>query len=391
MDTVVVLGSGLTAAAAVAALREEGHTGAITLVGDEPLLPYERPQLSKDWLTGSAEFAVVHEAPWFGEQDIRVVTGTAATALDREARTVMLDTGEQLAYDGLLLATGARPRRLDVPGAEHTRHLRTFHDAQRLRAAFGEDRRLVVVGGGWIALEVAAAARQAGTDVTLLARSAPLAASLGEELAAHVVGLHTAHGTDVRVGVELTGVDTNGEHVVEVSTTEGYIDADAVLVAIGVEPNEELAASAGLAVADGVVTDPALRTEDPHVWAAGDVARATHTRFGPLRTQHWDDAMRQGRLAARSMLGIEGSFDWLPYVFTDQHEFSMEYVGRHHPDDRVVIRGDLEEDAFIAYWLGGHDGRTVTAGMNVGIWDVNDTLREMVGTTVDPGALTDLR
>jgi 3-phenylpropionate/trans-cinnamate dioxygenase ferredoxin reductase subunit len=158
-----------------------------------------------------------------------------------------------------------------------------------------------------------------------------------------------------------------------------------------VAPSTTLAEAAGLAVSDGVITDSSLRTSDPHVWAAGDLALGLNTALGPLRVEHWDNAIRQGKLAARAMLGHDVTYDWQPYFFTDQFEFSMEYVGHGSPSDTVEIRGDLDGNECIAYWLGGADGRTVTAGMNVGIWDVNDTLRAMIGTSVNPDELTDLR
>lgn len=387
MERIVVVGAGLAAAHAVETLREEGYWGPLTVVGNEPLLPYERPQLSKDVLQGK-EFQVLHDAAWYAEHEVRVLTHTSAERLDLASRTVVLDDGQSLGYDALLLATGARPRVPSIPGVERAHVLRTWQDEQRLQAAIRPGARLVVVGGGWIGLEVAASARQQGTEVTVLERSdAPLARVLGPRLAEHLLALHRGHGVDVRTGVDVTAITPDG-----VVTSDGEISADAVLLAVGATPRTELAEAAGLSVtADGVVADSRLRTSDPDVWVAGDVALATHTTLGALRVEHWDDAIRQGRAAARSMLGDEVAYDWQPYVFTDQFEFSMEYVGHSSPTDRVELRGDVEQNAFIAYWLGGEDGRTVTAGMNVGIWDVNDTLREMIGTTVDPDQLTDLR
>ena len=382
MDRIVVIGAGLTAANAVETLREEGYAGELTVVGSEPVLPYERPPLSKDVLQG-AEFEVLHDAAWYGERDVRVITGTEVEAIDLAAQTVTLSTGEQLHYDGLLYATGAQPRPLDVPGGERALTLRTHADEQRLRATFTEGGRLVIVGGGWIGMEVAASARQDGMDVTVLARDGlPLAHVLGREIAEHLAELHAGHGVEILPGVETLEITADG-----VRTSQGDIDADVVLAAVGVTPSTALAEAAGLAVTEGVVTDTGFRTTDPHVWAAGDAALVTHTTLGPLRVEHWDNAIRQGKAAACAMLGQDVSYDWQPYFFTDQFEFSMEYVGHSAPDDVVEIRGDLAENAFVAYWLGGEDGRTVTAGMNVGVWDVNDALREMVGTPVDPGQL----
>lgn len=387
MDSIVILGGGLTAANAVETLREEGFDGPVTVVAAEPLLPYERPPLSKDVLQGAAEFEVLHDAHWYAEREVRVLTGTEASGLDLEGRVVGLAGGDELHYDRLLIATGAEPRLPDLPGIDRVRVLRTRADEQLLRSGLTEGTRLAIIGGGWIGLEVAASARQAGVDVTVLVRGeAPLAGVLGPRLAGHLADLHRGHGVEVRTGVQTLAVTGTG-----VATSQGEIGADVVLAATGVRPNTALAEASGLAVTDGIVTDSALRTSDPHVWAAGDVALAVNTVLGPLRVEHWDNAIRQGKLAARSMLGQDVGYDWQPYFFTDQFEFSMEYVGHSSPADTVELRGDVEGNEFIAYWLGGADGRTVTAGMNVGIWDVNDTLRDLIGSSVNPAELTDLR
>lgn len=387
MDRIVVIGAGLAAANAVETLREEGYEGELTVVGAEPVLPYERPPLSKEVLQGAKEFEVLHEAQWYGERDVRVITDTEVAALDLQARTATLSTGETLRYDAALYATGAQPRTLDIPGGERALLLRTHADEQLLRSRFAEGTRLVTIGGGWIGLEVAASARQQGVDVTVLEHfPLPLENVLGREIAEHLRALQESHGVVIRTGVDALELTDDG-----VLTSEGEVAADVVLAAVGVTPRVGLAEAAGLAVGNGVIADTSFRTSDPHVWAAGDVALVTHATLGPLRVEHWDNAIRQGKAAARAMLGQDVRFDWQPYFFTDQFEFSMEYVGYSSPDDAVEIRGDMASNEFIAYWLGGDDGRTVTAGMNVGIWDVNDTLREMVGTSVDPGQLTDLR
>ena len=383
MDRIVIVGAGLTAATAAAALRDEGYEGDLTLVGTEKVLPYERPPLSKEVLQGKKPFDTVHDADWYSEKNIRVVTGATVGSLDPAARTVTVNDGETLSYDALLLATGATPRELDLPGIDRAYRLRTRADEEKLKASFEPGARLVTIGGGWIALEVAAAAREAGLDVTVLERSsAPLVSVLGPELAEHLKKLHESHGVDIRTEAEATAVTDDG-----VLVGDELVPAEVVLLAAGAVPSTEIAAAAGLAVDNGIIADPQLRTTDPHIWVAGDAAFATNTVLGPLRVEHWDNAIRQGKLAARTILGQEASYDWQPYFYTDQFEFSMEYVGRSSPEDSVVIRGDLDKNAFIAYWI-APDGHTVTAGMNVGIWDVNDQLRELIGTTVDPEQLT---
>ncbi|OIJ28583.1 NAD(P)/FAD-dependent oxidoreductase [Nocardioides luteus] len=380
---IVVIGAGLAAVSAIETLREEGYDGPLILVGREPELPYERPQLSKDFLAGAKEFKLSHDEAWYAEKDVTVLAGTTATALDLKDGTVALDNGKKLAFGRLLLATGADPKTPPIPGIEHAVTLRTVEDARRLKESVRPGTRVVTVGGGWIGLEVAASVTAlGGKAVVLEAAAQPLLNVLGPELAEHVAALHTRHGVEIHTGTTVEAIEPG-----LVRTSVGEIPADIVLVAVGAAPATSLAADAGLEVGDGIVVDERLRTSDPRVFAAGDVALAQHTVLGPLRVEHWDNAIKQGRLAARTMLGKEGTYDWQPYFFTDQFEFSMEYVGRSAPEDEVLLRGDTERDEFIAYW---RRGATVTAGMNVGIWDVNDKLRELVGTEADPDQLTDL-
>lgn len=381
-EDIVVIGAGLAAVSAIETLRDEGYAGRLILVGKEPELPYERPQLSKDFLSGAKEFKLSHDEGWYAEKDVTVLTGTTATALDLDNGTVTLDNGEELPFGTLLLATGAEPKTPSIPGIENAATLRTVEDARRLKDAIEPGTRVVTVGGGWIGLEVAASVTAlGGRAVVLEAAAQPLLSVLGPVLAEHVAVLHARHGVEIHTGTTVEAIEPKA-----VRTSAGTIPADIVLVAVGAAPATELAAGAGLEVGDGIVVDEGLRTSDPRVFAAGDAALATHTVYGPLRVEHWDNAIRQGRLAARSMLGKGGSYDWQPYFFTDQFEFSMEYVGRSAPEDEVLLRGDTEGDEFIAYW---RRGAIVTAGMNVGIWDVNDKLRELVGTDADPDQLTD--
>jgi 3-phenylpropionate/trans-cinnamate dioxygenase ferredoxin reductase subunit len=395
IERIVVVGGGLAAANAVQTLREEGFTGSLTVVGKEPHLPYERPPLSKSYLMGkkSAGDLPPLDQAWYDDHDVTLLTDTEATGLDAGARAVSLSTGATLEYDALLLATGAEPRVPDLPGAGAAAYLRTVEDSDRLKEAFAAGGRAVMVGGGWIGLELAAAARQAGMEVTVLEMAPmPLGNVLGEEVARYLVDLHTRNGVDVRTGVTVEGIETDGERATGVRTAGGVLPADLVVVAVGAAPATALAEAAGLEIAPrekggGIAVDTHLRTSDPHVYAAGDVANAEHARLGPLRVEHWDNAIQQGKAVARSMLGAEVTYDWEPYFYTDQFDFGMEYVGRGSPGDDVEIRGSLESGEFVVYWL---DGDTVTAGMNVNIWDVNDKLRELVGTQVDRSALTSL-
>lgn len=386
-ESVVVIGAGLAAANAVETLRENGFDGSIAIVGREPHPPYERPPLTKAFLTGAdpIESTFPHDSDWYDAQKIRLLADTAAVGIDREARTVALDTGETLSYDALLLATGASPRVPNLPGAENAFYLRTIDDSERLKAALEKGGRVAIVGGGWIGLEVASAARGYGREVTVLEQfDLPLGHILGADVATYLRDLHVRNGVDVRTGVTVTAITPEG-----VETSAGTVPADIVVVAVGAAPDTELAAAAGLEVDNGVVVDDHLRTSDPHIFAAGDVANAANTALGKrLRVEHWDNAIRQGKLAGRIIAGEDAAYDWLPYFYTDQFDFGMEYVGHSAPGDEVVIRGSLEAGEFIAYWL---SGSTVTAAMNVNIWDVNDNLREIVGTSVDKDKLTDMR
>ncbi|GGR46864.1 NAD(P)/FAD-dependent oxidoreductase [Nocardioides luteus] len=382
-EQIVIIGAGLAAVSAIEALRDEGYAGRLTLVGKEPELPYERPQLSKDFLSGAKEFKLSHDQAWFEEKDVTVLTGTTATALDLDGAKVALSSGDELPFDQVLLATGAEPKRPPIPGVETAMTLRTVEDARRLKEAVEPGTRVVMIGGGWIGLEVAASVTALGGEAVVLEAAAqPLLNVLGPALAEYVATLHARNGVEIHTEATVEAIEPG-----VVRTSTGEISADVVLVAVGAAPTTGLAEDAGLEVDGGIVVDERLRSSDPRVFAAGDVALAKHTVLGPLRVEHWDNAIRQGRLAARSMLGKDGAYDWQPYFFTDQFEFSMEYVGHSSPDDEVVLRGATASDEFIAYW---RRGATVTAGMNVGIWDVNDRLRELVGTEIEPDQLTDL-
>ena len=397
MDSILVVGGGFAAAHAVTTLRTEGYTARLTVVGAEPHLPYERPPLSKDYLMGKAErdSVFVHPAQWYAEYGIDLRLATTATALDAEARTVILSDGSELSADAILLATGARPRRLDLPGTDLAGvvSLRTLDDSEVLAALISRSQRLAIVGAGWIGLEVAAAARLAGVEVTVLdSAELPLVGVLGPEVAQVFADLHTEHGVDLRMGVQVAGIAGDGVRATGVELTDGsVVAADHVLLAVGAVPNVELAQAAGLEVDNGIVVDAALRTSAPGVWAAGDVANAYHPVLHQrIRVEHWDNAKQQGAAAARSILGQDVSYVRLPYFFTDQYDLGMEYTG-YVPKggyDQVVLRGDVEGREFVALWL---NGGQVLAGMGVNVWDAMDPVRELVTSRrrVDPDRLRD--
>jgi 3-phenylpropionate/trans-cinnamate dioxygenase ferredoxin reductase component len=396
-QTFVIVGASLAGAKAAETLRAEGFTGRVVLVGEESERPYERPQLSKGYLLGKEERdkIFVHEPGWYPENRVELRLGTRVSRVDREAREVELAGGERLGYDKLLLTTGSVVRRLPVPGgdSEGVLYLRRVEDSERISAAIGagEGRRIVVIGGGWIGLEVASAARQRGAAVSLVeALDLPLQRVLGDELARVFADLHREHGVDLRLGTGVREVRAGGEGAAAVVLDDGSeLPADAVIVGVGIAPATALAEAAGLEVDNGVLVDAALRTADPDVYAAGDVANAFNPLFGErLRVEHWANALNGGPAAARSMLGQEVVYDRVPYFYTDQYDLGMEYSGHAGPGryDRVVYRGDVPGREFIAFWL--HGGR-VLAGMNVNVWDVTDAIQDLVRSTrqVDPEKL----
>ncbi len=397
MQTFVIVGAGLAGAKTAEALREQGFAGRIVLLGAEAHRPYERPPLSKGYLAGDSARAdvFVHPDGWYDQAAVDLRLDTTVTALDRQRREVVLGTGARLGYDGLVLATGARPRRPPIPGDDvrGVHYLRDLDDSDALRDVLASARRLVVLGAGWIGLEVAAAARGAGVSVTVVETlDLPLLRVLGPEVAQVFADLHRAHGVDLRLGAALSAVRGTDGRISAVELGDGTVlDTDALVVAVGVAPNSELAQAAGLAVDNGVLVDAALRSSDPQVLAVGDVANVAHPFYSaPMRVEHWATALNQPAVAAATLVGRDASFDALPYFFTDQYDLGMEYVG--HVDgqgyDRVVFRGDVAAREFIAFWL--RDGR-VLAGMNVNVWDVTDAIGELIRARVpvDPGQLAD--
>jgi 3-phenylpropionate/trans-cinnamate dioxygenase ferredoxin reductase subunit len=394
-QTFVIIGAGLAGAKAAEALREQGFAGRIVLVGAETHRPYERPPLSKSYLAGASERdgVFVHAADWYDRNAIELRVAARAVRIDRGEHGVVLADGARLRYDKLLLATGASPRRLPIPGADSDSllYLRDIDDCDRLRATLAERRRLVVIGAGWIGLEVAAAARAADVAVTVLeAAELPLLRVLGSEVAAVFADLHREHGVDFRFGASLTAIRAEPGRPPVVELAGGTaIESDAVLVAVGVAPNVELAEAAGLTVDNGIRVDAALHTSDPDIFAVGDVANVRHPFYDTsIRVEHWANALNQPATAAASMLGNDGSYDALPYFYTDQYDLGMEYVGYVDGYDQVVFRGDTAKREFIAFWL--RSGR-VLAGMNVNVWDVTDQVKALIRSraVIDPARLAD--
>ncbi|WP_433599110.1 NAD(P)/FAD-dependent oxidoreductase [Nocardia sp. CA-135953] len=403
----VIVGGGLAAAKLAEALRANDFAGTVTLISAEEYLPYERPPLSKEHLAGkkSLEEFTVDPGQWYRDHHIDVRLGTEVGAIDPSAKTVTLPDGSTLGYDKLALATGSTPRRLPIPGmdAREVYTLRTIGDSDSLIELFGSARRLVIIGAGWIGLEVASAARAAQVEVTIVeSAELPLLAALGPEMGEVFADLHRDHGVDLRFGAQVEAITTHQagaitasqggvERASGVRLTDGtVIEGDAVLVAVGARPNIELAANAGLATDGGVLVDASLATSDPDIVAVGDIADAQHPVLGRrIRVEHWANALNQPAVAAQTMLGKSASYERLPYFFTDQYDLGMEYTGYAATSEyaRVVVRGDVAKREFVAFWLDAEN--RVLAGMNVNIWDVTDRIKELIGQQVDPEQLAD--
>ena len=393
MSAFVIVGAGMAGGKAAETLREEGFDGRVVLIGAEPERPYERPPLSKDYLRGESERAGVYlqdDPSWYEQHEVQLRTSASVESLDVGERAVLLEGGEHIDYDALLLAPGAEPKRLAVPGAdlEGVHVLRTLDDCDALRGVLDRGGRLVVVGAGWIGCEVAASARQRGMEVAVIEpQSVPLERVLGSELGAFYRDVHLDHGVVMRLGTGVEAIEGAGR-VERVRASDGtMLEADAVLIGVGVAPRTALA-EVVLDVDDGILVDAGLRASVEGVFAAGDVANHDHPLLGRLRVEHWANALEQGPAAARAMLGQEVSYDRVPYFFSDQYDVGMEYAGHSRPDDEVVFRGGPATREFIAFWL--RDGR-VAAGMNVNVWDVNEHIQALVrsGMSVDVARLTD--
>ncbi|WP_027499861.1 NAD(P)/FAD-dependent oxidoreductase [Rhodococcus sp. UNC363MFTsu5.1] len=396
--TFVIVGGGLAGAKTAEALREKDFDGAIVLLSEEDHLPYERPPLSKEHVAGKKALAdfTVHHGDWYRDHHVDLRLGTTATALDRGAHEVRLPDGSTLGYDKLALATGSRSRRPPIPGSDAAgvHYLRTIEESDGLIDALAANSRLVVIGAGWIGLEVAAQARERGVVVTVVEAAAlPLLGSLGPEMGTVFAELHREHGVDLHFEATVEEITTDAGRVTGVRLGTGAaLPADAVLVAVGAQPNVELAEQAGLAVDGGVLVDAALTTSDPDIVAVGDIAAQQHPVLGTrIRVEHWANALNQPAVAAATMLGKPAEYTNLPYFFTDQYDLGMEYVG-YAPTggyDSLVVRGDVTRREFVAFWLGG-DNR-VLAGMNVNVWDVTDAVKHLItaGEPVDPARLAD--
>jgi 3-phenylpropionate/trans-cinnamate dioxygenase ferredoxin reductase component len=393
-QTFVIVGAGLAGAKAAETLREEGFDGRVILIGAEPERPYERPPLTKDYLRSESrrEKAYVHPEDFYREHDIELITDAAVTAIDPGRSRITLADGGELGYDRLLLATGAEPRRLPIPGAEldGVYYLRTLADCDALRERLEAKGEVAVIGAGWIGAEFAASARQLGAEVTVIEpASVPLERVLGPEVGAVYRDVHRDHDVELLLGTGVEGFEGDGS-VRRVRTGDGRtVDCDFAVVGIGVVPRVELAEAAGIETDNGILVDERLATSAPGVYATGDVANAWNPFYDRrVRVEHWANALNQGPAAARAMLGHDVVYDRLPYFFSDQYDVGMEYSGYATEWDQVVFRGDPADREFIAFWL---REQRVIAGMNVNVWDVNEHLQALIRSrrAVDAATLTD--
>jgi 3-phenylpropionate/trans-cinnamate dioxygenase ferredoxin reductase subunit len=394
-STFVIVGAGLAGAKAAETLRAEGFDGRLLLLGEEPERPYERPPLSKAYLRGETDrdSLYVHQEEFYAVHEIELRPSTPVRAINPAGHQLQLASGEQISYGRLLLATGAAPRRLALPGADldGVHYLRSRRDADALAAAAARAEHVVVVGTGWIGSEAAASLRQLGREVTLIGPDpTPLARVLGPEIGRVYRDLHADHGVRLALGTRVAGFRGHGR-VETVITSDGRtFDGDLVLVGAGAVPRTELAEAAGLPVRDGVLVNEQLEAVGAAgVFAAGDVAAGWHPRYQThLRVEHWANALNQGPAAARNMLGVPTPYARLPYFYSDQYDLGMEYSGLAVDWDRVVVRGDLAARTFIAFWV---KDQRVVAGMNANIWDVTESVQALIrgGRPVDPARLAD--
>jgi 3-phenylpropionate/trans-cinnamate dioxygenase ferredoxin reductase component len=387
--TFVIIGGGVAGAEAAKALRAEGFDGRVILIAGESHVPYQRPPLSKDYLRGEAtsQSLLALDADFYGREDVELLTGRRALELNAAEGWLGLDDGRIVRFDGLVLATGATPKRPTFRGSDRpfVHLIRTIEDADRLRAATATAGTAVVAGGGWIAAETAASLALLGLDVTLAVPGEEvLERTLGPIVGSRYTALHRSHGVRIATRARVTEVldDRRGPGVRLADGT--VLRGDIVVLGFGATPNVDLARDAGIPVDGGIIVDERLRTGATRIVAAGDVAAAWHPRYqARLRSEHWDNARRQGRTAARTLLGHREAYERLPYFYSDQFELGMEFVGRAAEADEVLIRDEQDSAGFVALWL---RRGAVVAGLHGNVWDAKPAIDRLVDSEalIDP-------
>ncbi|KQV55444.1 MULTISPECIES: NAD(P)/FAD-dependent oxidoreductase [unclassified Caulobacter] len=357
---VVIVGAGHAGGSAAAFLRQYGHEGRIVLIGDEPLLPYQRPPLSKAWLKGEADADSLSLKPveWYADNNVSLRLSGVAERINRSEKTVTLASGEAISYDFLILATGARARELPIPGSDlaGVLALRTAADAELLKHALGPDKRLAVIGGGYVGLEAAASARALGSYAMVVERESRVLARVAcETLSIFFQDYHGRHGVTFALNAGVAGFDGVDGHVTGVRFTDGQVVAcDVALVGVGAIPNDELAKDAGLATANGVVVDLEARTNDPSVFAIGDVTHRPLPLYDrQFRLESVPNALEQAKQAASAILGRPGPSPEVPWFWSDQYDLKLQIAGLPFEADRQVVRGDVAAARFAVFHLKG--------------------------------------
>jgi len=355
----VIVGAGQAGCELAITLRQLGYAGRIVMIGDEPYLPYRRPPLSKTFLAGEAtlESLYIKQAAVYEKSTIECMTGVSVDSIDREARSVFLSDGTTLSYDWLALTTGGRPRLLPMAGADkpNVHYVRTIKDILEVKNGFEAGRRLVIVGGGYIGLEAAAVGIKKGLHVTVLeALPRVLARVTAPEVSAFYERVHREHGVDLRTGVHLAALEGDVRVDTVVLTDGTRIPADMVIVGIGLVPNVELAVTAGLEVENGIVVDGLTRTSDPQILAAGDCTNHENAFLGRrVRLESVPNAMEQARVSAGTICGKTEPYRSVPWFWSDQYDLKLQMVGLSQGYDRLVIRGDMAKNSFMAFYLQG--------------------------------------
>ncbi|GMV01638.1 MAG: FAD-dependent oxidoreductase [Burkholderiaceae bacterium] len=392
----VIVGAGQAGGTVAATLRHLGYTGSITVVGDERWLPYERPPLSKALLRGSLEIdrIFLRPAAFYAEQGIRLLTGRHVCAIDRTRCLLELDEGDAVGYDQLVIATGARARRLSVPGAEclEIHVLRSIDDALVLREALLSSARVLIVGGGFIGMEIAAVVRSLGLSVTVI-EAAPtlMARTLPPEVAAFLAGVHVDRGVAIHTGVAVRGFSPRPGGGVVAQTSMGPVEADVVVAGIGAIPNTEFAEAAGLAVEDGLLVDEFGRTDDRRIWAAGDVTRHFNPLLGRrVRLESWKNAQNQAIAVAKAIAGQPAPYAELPWLWSDQYDLNLQLSGVPRGDEHFVWRGTPDDGRFTVIGL---SGETPSLAITVNQGREMRFAQQLIarGTPVDPLQLADVR
>ena len=392
MTGMVIIGAGHAAGQAAASLRQEKYEGPITIVGDEPHVPYQRPPLSKQYLSGEQEIDRVYLRPakFYDDKEINLILDTSATAIDRAAKTVSLSNGETLDYEKLIISTGSRPRILNIEGSDLAgiHYLRTIGDVDAIRAEMGEAKNLVIVGGGYIGLEVASVGVEAGLNVHVLEMEERILQRVTTpEMSEYYHNLHTGRGVNIHTSTGVQGFAGDGRVQKVLCGDAGEFDADLVIVGIGIIPNIEIAEAAGLEVDNGIVVNERCETSDPDIFAAGDCTNHPNPLLDRrLRLESVPNAMEQARVCAANMLGGDKTYASIPWFWSDQYELKLQMVGFSADGNQQVVRGDMATNQFAVFYL--NDGNVVAADA------VNSPkefmiCKQLVGKAVDPATLAD--